>query len=99
MDASPSASAEEQALGIPEERASRDYDVWPENWPAVQVFVACGTQWRRTGREGRMCGLDYAAVEAVMRMLGTPEPAATFGRVRAMEAEVLEVLSTRRRKQ
>lgn len=31
--------------------------VWPENWPAFQVFDALGTQWR-VGMNG-YTGLDY----------------------------------------
>tara|TARA_R110002049_G_scaffold30388_8_gene104230 strand:- start:96 stop:353 length:258 start_codon:yes stop_codon:yes gene_type:complete len=83
-------------LGIPAEQASDDYEVWPENWPAVQVFVACATQWRRAGLEARRHGLDYTAVESVMRLLEIQNPVATFQRVRRMEAEVLERLQARR---
>lgn len=32
-------------------------EVWPENWPAFDLFTAMGTQWR-TGMNGPT-GLDY----------------------------------------
>jgi hypothetical protein len=37
---------------------NRVAEVWPENWPALQLFLEVGTQWRfsMNGREG----LDYS---------------------------------------
>ena len=39
------------------------FEVWPENWPAVLLFIRCQTQWR-TGING-LVGLDYQAVLSV----------------------------------
>jgi hypothetical protein len=39
-------------------------EVWPEHWHAWRVFLAMGTQWRRTG--DRWDGLDYAALPIVL---------------------------------
>lgn len=38
----------------------------PENWPAWRAFRACSTQWRFAGMGG-IVGLDYNALELVMR--------------------------------
>jgi hypothetical protein len=38
----------------------QDFEVWPENWPAVELFLRCQTQWR-TSVNGR-AGLDYGVV-------------------------------------
>ncbi len=64
-------------------------DVWPCNWPAVQLFASVSTQWR-VGMNGAT-GLDYAALAAAMAMLGVKRKkrAALFGQVCRMEAEIL----------
>jgi hypothetical protein len=43
-----------------------DFAVWPENWPAVELFLRCSTQWR-SGEPTALgpCGvygLDYSVV-------------------------------------
>lgn len=68
-------------------------EVWPENWPAVQLFAAVQTQWRVHGFTGRPLGLDYPAVEAAMRMLRIKDRPATFERIRIMEAAALATLN------
>lgn len=67
-----------------------DVDVWPENWPAVQLFDRISTQWR-TGMRGAI-GLDYCAVYPVMdRMqLGAEEWLQMLDDVRAMEQAAME---------
>lgn len=86
------------ALGIPARARgsfggdAAEFGVWPENWPAVELFAAVSTQWR-VGMAGAT-GLDYAAVRAAMEMQGVP-PAdwpARFGEVRIMERAALEVM-------
>lgn len=44
--------------------------VHPDNWDAVQLYLACQTQWRIGGMKGVATGLDYAAVDVVMRRRG-----------------------------
>ena len=67
-------------------------EVWPENWPAVELFCAVATQWRASF--GGVIGLDYTAVEAAMRMLRI-KPADRpdlFVRLQVMESEALAVM-------
>lgn len=65
-------------------------DVWPENWPALTLFLAMETQWR-VAPSGGYLGLDYAALPAVLDLLGiAPDRRrALFGDLRVMESEVL----------
>lgn len=58
------------------------------------MFLACETQWR-TGAAGGALGLDYAALEAVLRLLKTEATPDLFGDLRAMEYAALEVLNER----
>lgn len=59
------------SMGLPADLAGHfvedEQDVWPENWPALELFSALATQWR-VGMSGAT-GLDYAAVAATLTML------------------------------
>ncbi|WP_428735732.1 DUF1799 domain-containing protein [Thermomonas sp.] len=68
--------------------------MWPECVPSVEVFLACATQWRLDA-SGAPIGLDYPALEAVMRMLGIDDLRQVFADVQVMEAEVLAVIRSR----
>lgn len=71
-------------------------EVWPENLPAVNTFIAMSTQWR-VGAMGAT-GLDYCALPAVLRLIGVPRadwPDAMDG-LRIMEAEALKIMGERR---
>ncbi|MGE0451847.1 MAG: DUF1799 domain-containing protein [Vicinamibacterales bacterium] len=67
-------------------------EIWPEHQHALQVFVACQTQWR-TGGLGGVIGLDYCAVAQVMRWQGVPvrRRADVWQDVQVLEAEALAV--------
>jgi hypothetical protein len=75
-----------------EEASGPGVEVWPDNLQAVNVFIAMATQWR-VGPAGAV-GLDYAALEPVMRMTGVPpgDVADVFGGVRIMEDAALEAM-------
>jgi hypothetical protein len=66
--------------------------VWAENWPAVQLFEAMGTQWR-VGFAGPV-GLDYAAIPFVLRMQSVPRAdwPAVFADLGVMESEALKLM-------
>jgi Phage related hypothetical protein (DUF1799) len=70
-----------------------DFDVEPDNWDAVRVFLACDTQWR-VGPMGVVLGLDYAGMEAAMRMMGMPCTPALFAQLRTLEIGALNALPT-----
>ncbi|ULQ45972.1 DUF1799 domain-containing protein [Flagellatimonas centrodinii] len=84
-----------RAFGIKASAAARAaaehpmFEVDYANWDAVQVFCGSCTQWR-TGMAGAT-GLDYPAVECVMRMHQVSDTAETLARVQVIEVGVLEV--------
>jgi hypothetical protein len=88
------------AFGAREQQAENDFEVYPENWRAVQVFLALSTQWRTvaisTMTKARIVhtGLDYAAIETVFRMMGVrpKRRAAIFQKLRVMEEAALDAL-------
>jgi hypothetical protein len=66
--------------------------VWPDNWQALTVFNALGTQWR-VGMAGPT-GLDYGVLPDVFRFHAIPEAdwPDLFQSIRAMEGEALAVM-------
>ncbi len=72
--------------------------VWPENWPAVQLFVALGTQWRRAGMTGARSGLDYGAIAPTAALVGIEATADTMRRLQILENRVLAIDARRRAK-
>lgn len=80
----------DRLLSEPEE-----FEVMEENWPAVQAFLRVSTQWR-VGGMGGIFGLDYAAVEAALRMLGCDNPREIFDSIQVMEYAALPVLNEKK---
>ncbi|AEA59775.1 DUF1799 domain-containing protein [Burkholderia gladioli] len=75
------------------------FEVYEENWEAVKVFLAASTQWRVVGLGGFghalvHTGLDYVALEVIMRMQCIPRSrrAAVFDQVRVLEEGALDAL-------
>lgn len=80
-----------------------DYELWPEHWLAWDVYLGCGTQWRKTVLGGGMRptrllweGLDYGGVEVVMRRYRVPEDRAdeVFAQLQVLEAETCSIHNT-----
>ena len=65
--------------------------MFPENWGAVQVFLACQTQWI-VGGMGSVVGLDYSSVKMVMD-LHDEYSKDTFDRIRVLESEALRLIT------
>ena len=77
----------EVALGPKEE----GFKVWPENWPALQAFLAVQTQW--ASGMGGATGLDYMRVRAGLEMAGIEVTPELFQSLRLMESAALEVFA------
>ncbi len=69
--------------------AAQGVEVWPENWPSLELFMQLGTQWR-VGPAG-VTGLDYAAAYPLLdRAHCGDEWDAAFTDLRVMEAAALD---------
>ena len=79
-----------------DEQANGDFEVWPENWEYVEMFLRVGTQWR-TGMGGPT-GLDYTAVLAVIGLYQAADQRAMFEALGVMEAAALSVWAEERDK-
>jgi len=82
-------------VALPADDRSDDFFVLPENWESVQMFMRCQTQWR-TGMAGPI-GLDYGAVEWLLRLYGVEDHRTVLEDLQTMEAAVLMTISKRAR--
>lgn len=71
--------------------APQEFEVWPDNWPALELFLLCQTQWR-TG-PGGLVGLDYGAVLAMANLWAVDRVRETMADVQVIEAAILAQLS------
>lgn len=77
-------------------RAAPPLEILPENWPALRLFVAVETQWRRAGMSGLATGLDYAVLPMAARALGVALTGELLRRLKVIEAEALGAMAERR---
>jgi hypothetical protein len=70
-----------------------DFEVEPDAWPAVLMFLRCQTQWRSGGNG--LIGLDYGALEWAFRLYAAEDPAAMLEDIQIIEAEVLAIVHER----
>lgn len=72
------------------------FEVFPENWPAFEVFVACSTQWMGIG--DNISGLNYPSVYTVMRIYRVKNQRDTIERIRTMEYSAMLEFAKRKSK-
>lgn len=67
-----SISKEYERLGAPDEFleavAPKAFEVDPDNWDALMLFLRIQTQWYRSPMSGLPVGLNYSGVEAFARL-------------------------------
>ena len=83
-------SGELAAFGLtPDDFATDEYNLWPENYQSYQVFAACSTQWR-VGMNGPT-GIDYNVLTELWRRLKVPISSRddVFQDIRIMETAAL----------
>ena len=80
-------------MALPEDDRDDTFEVLPENWEAVQMFMRCQTQWR-VGMAGPI-GLDYGAVNWLLRLYEVDDPRSVLEDLQTMEAAVLMTMSKR----
>lgn len=80
-------------LGIvlPEQEPEKDFEVWPENWDAIDLFFKCQTQWNTS--VGGVTGLNYASVLAIIDMYKYPDPVSVFEDLQVLEITVMGLLN------
>ncbi len=82
------------------EQTDAVFEVWPENWDAVLLFLALRNQWHWVGAGlgGAMrTGLDLQAAKLEMEMAGldTATAKTVWAQLKVMEDEALDVWAAR----
>ena len=65
--------------------------MWPENWDTVEMFLRLQTQWR-IGMGGPI-GLDYSAVEWLLRLYEVKDQRALLEDLQIMEGAALAAMN------
>jgi hypothetical protein len=68
-----------------------DFGIWPENWPAVEMFLRAQTQWRTT--MSGVIGLDYAAVRWLFRLYEVQDQRALLEDLQTMEVAAMQAIN------
>lgn len=69
----------------------KNFEVLPEAWPAVEMFVRVQTQWRVSS--GGLVGLDYGAVRWCFELCKVENPLELLDDLRVMEGKVMEMMA------
>lgn len=69
------------------------FEVEPDAWPVVQLFVRCQTQWR-SGPSG-LIGLDYNALRWAFSLYAVKDQRTMLEDLQIMEGEILAKLAER----
>lgn len=80
-------------LALPEQARSDDFEVWEENWPVLEMFLRCQTQWRTT--MSGVLGLDYGAVAWVLKLYEVEDQRSMLEDLQVMEAAAMATINSR----
>lgn len=81
-------------LDLPVMDGDDDYEVLPEAWPAVDMFLRVQTQWRVSS--GALIGLDYSAVRWMFEIQRVEDQAGLLSDLQIIEATVIEAMHRRK---
>jgi hypothetical protein len=80
-------------VALPEQPHTHVFEVWEENWPVLEMFLRCQTQWRTT--MNGVLGLDYGAVAWLFRLYEVEDQRALLEDLQVMEGAAMMVLYSR----
>lgn len=88
-----------QAMGAPEDviaqlevaQREEDFEVWEENWSAVEMFLRLQTQWRTSF--GGLIGLDYVAAKWLFDVYAVEDHKEMLDALMIMERATLTAVS------
>ena len=87
-------ASEEQIAAAQLEAVKHNFEVWEENWEAVMMFLRMQTQWN-VGMSG-LIGLNYQALETLIRLYHVKQPVELFEKVQVIERAALVKMNTKR---
>jgi hypothetical protein len=79
------------SVPVTEETVENEFGVWDVAWPSFRAFLDCASQWRFVAGFGFVArlGLDWSAVDVLMRRRGLPDD--VFEDLLVMEAAALSI--------
>lgn len=87
----------DEQLGVADEEVeeSNDFEVYPDNWESVRVFVALSRCWNIDSFNGIYLGLDRPAIESTLRLMSIAPDlhAGIFEDLRVMEKSALDAMN------
>ena len=80
-------------MGIPAPKADAagEFEIWPENWDAVVMFLRVQTQWRTSA--GGAIGLDYSVLAWLFSMYSVEDQRALLEDLQVMEGAALAAMN------
>ena len=78
---------------IQNRKQSKVFEVLEENWPALELFLRCQTQWRTT--MNGVLGLDYVAIAWLFRLYAVKDKRAMLEDLQIMDAAAMATLNAR----
>ena len=70
---------------------SQDFEVLPENWSAVEMFLRLQTQWRTT--MSGVVGLDYSAAQWLFRLYEVKDQRELLEDLQIMEVAAMQAIN------
>lgn len=74
----------------------KNCEVWDENWEALTIFLRLQTQWNM-GMAGPT-GLNYQALETIIRLYKVDDPVTVFEKVQVIERAAIVKLNSKKAK-
>lgn len=74
----------------------KNCEVWEENWEALTIFLKLQTQWNM-GMAGPT-GLNYQALETIIRLYKVDDPVTVFEKVQVIERAAIVKLNSKKAK-
>ncbi len=87
-------ASEDQIHAAQLEAVKKDCEVWEENWEAVMMLLRMQTQWN-VSMSG-LVGLNYQALETLMRLYHVKKPVELFEKVQVIERAALVKMNSKR---
>lgn len=74
----------------------QDFEVLPEVWDSVQLFLLCDSQWRVDF--GTWIGLDYGPIIMLGQSMGITNMTQTMQDIKVIETEILIQINKKQQK-
>lgn len=71
----------------------REFEVFEDNWPIVEMFLRLQTQWNVN--MGSFVGLNYQSAEFLFKIHGVGDPVEMLDGLQTMEIAALGVINKR----